>query len=429
MALQEIEPSAAPIWSVSELLSALKRDLAARGECVVEGEISSLYRSRPGHLYFDLRDEEAQLPAVLFRGSLRGLRFELEEGMRVRVHGCLDVYAARGRLQLIASRVEPSGEGALRAAFERLKARLEAEGLFEPARKRTLPFLPSCIGVVTSLGGAAIHDLVRGLRRRAVGVEILVCNSMVQGESAAREVIHGLQLLDAQQKVDVIVVTRGGGSIEDLWTFNQESVVRALSELETPVVSAIGHEIDWVLTDLVADARAATPTAAAALLLPDGRELAHRVMALERRLAAHLHRELAELSERLDGLRRGLIHPSERLAALEGRLELAARQLPRAARRELELRRSRLGALPSRLRRALSGWLERSERTVAAAGGRLQALSPLAVLGRGYAIARREADGAILTRAGQVEPGDSIHLKLARGELSAQVRSMREEPL
>ncbi|MFQ5697827.1 MAG: exodeoxyribonuclease VII large subunit [Myxococcota bacterium] len=429
MALQELEPGGAPVWSVSELLSALKRDLAALGECVVEGEISSLYRSRPGHLYFDLRDEESLLPAVLFRGSQRDLGFELQEGMQVRVRGRLDVYAVRGRLQLIASRVEPSGEGALRAAFERLKARLEAEGLFDPARKRALPFLPSCIGVVTSLGGAAIHDLLRGLRRRAVGAEILVFGCAVQGESAWREVIHGLQLLDAHEKVDVIVVTRGGGSIEDLWTFNREPVVRALAELQTPVVSAIGHEVDWVLSDLAADARAATPTAAAELLLPDGRELSERVRGLERRMATHTRRVLAALEQRLQGLRRGLIHPSERLDALGDRLGAAARRLPRAARRGLEVGQGRLAPIPGRLRRVLAARLERSERQLAAAGGRLQALSPLAVLGRGYAIARREADGAILVRAAQVEPGESIRLRLARGELRARVRSRREEPL
>ncbi len=271
-----------PVLGVSELVELLRDTLRdAFGEVRVEGEIASLFRSRPGHLYFDLKDAGALVRAVMFRRDVTGLGFEPQDGMLVQARGRLDVYAERGGLQLILTELRPCGEGALRAAFEKLRAQLAAEGLFDAGHKRPLPFLPRRIGIVTSLAGAVIHDFLRALRRRFPASVVVLFDARVQGEGAWREIVRGLHLLDADPTVEVIVLARGGGSLEDLWNFNREELVRAVFEARTPVVSAIGHETDWVLTDLVADARAATPTAAAALVVPDAAQLLQRVDELE----------------------------------------------------------------------------------------------------------------------------------------------------
>ncbi len=267
---------------VVELRDALREDFSGLW---VEGEISSLHRSRPGHVYFDLVDEDGQLRCALFRRSAERVRFDLEDGQRVRVHASVDVYPERGSLQLIVDEVRPAGEGALRLAFEKLRQRLIDEGLFDEAHKQELPFMPARVGLVTSVGGAAIHDFARGLRRRGAGLELVVYDARVQGENAWRELVRGLHLLDAQPGIEVIVLARGGGSIEDLWAFNREELVRAIFEVGTPVVSAVGHEVDLVLSDLVADARASTPTAAAELVAPDRAQLFVQLRGLEQALA------------------------------------------------------------------------------------------------------------------------------------------------
>ena len=343
----------------------------------------------------------------MFRGDqlaalpLETLILEPENGMLVRARGRLDVYPERGALQLIVRELAPCGEGALRVAFERMRAELAAEGLFDPEHKKPLPFLPRRIGLVTSAQGAAIHDFVRALRRRCRAAELLVYDARVQGEGAWRELVRGLHLLAAQPGVDVIVLARGGGSLEDLWNFNREELVRAVFELETPVVSAVGHEVDWVLTDFVADARAATPTAAAELVAPDARALLQQLEALELRMAGLLRAQLRELAHRLRALRRGLVHPAQRL-------------------REL-------GPAPGRAAAAAAGGAalrvpERARARLAGLAGRLDALSPLAVLGRGYALAFRESDRSLLRDAAQVGAGDAILVRLARGRIRATVR-------
>jgi exodeoxyribonuclease VII large subunit len=413
---------------VSELIECLREVLdEGFGDVWVEGEISSLYRSRPGHLYFDLKDPEGQLRGVMFRPQAERLPLDPQDGMQVRVHGRVDIYTDRGDLQLVVDHLEPCGAGALRLAFERLKARLYAEGLFDDAHKKPLPFLPRRIGLVTSRQGAAMHDFMRGLRRRAAPVEVVVFDSRVQGEGAWREVVRGLHLLDADAGVDVIVLARGGGSIEDLWTFNQEEVVRAIFETETPVVSAIGHEIDWVLADLVADVRAATPTAAADRVVPDAAELRRRVDGLTRRLLFRERALLRQLGHRLDALRRGVRHPGERLAESAGRLgRLQARLLG-----SVRLSHERVGARITEARQRLSSGvqllIDRRSATLSACGGRLDALSPLAVLGRGYSITRRESDGRILKSSREAEPGAGIRVQLWRGSLRASVTESTEE--
>ena len=348
-----------PVLQVGELVELLRGTLRDDfGEVIVEGEVASLFRSRLGHLYFDLKDERALVRAVLFRGDQLAedyeTPFEPADGMLVRARGRLDVYPERGVLQLIVRELAPCGEGALRLAFERMRAALAAEGLFDPEHKKPLPFLPRRIGLVTSAQGAAIHDFVRALRRRCRAAELLVYDARVQGEGAWRELVRGLHLLAAQPGVDVIVLARGGGSLEDLWNFNREELVRAVFELETPVVSAVGHETDWVLTDFVADARAATPTAAAELVAPDAVALLRQLEALELRMAGLLRAQLRELAHRLLALRRGS-RPSRAAAAragpAPGRAPAAApgrgpARLPSA--RARGWRRSRAGSTRSR---------------------------------------------------------------------------------
>ena len=388
------------VFSVSELVAQLQEMLFAEfGEIWVDGEIGSLHRSRAGHVYFDLKDSEAQLRAVLFRRSAASLAFEPEEGMRVRAHARVDLYAERGLLQLVVEDLKPCGEGELRRAFERMKARLMAEGLFDPVHKKALPFLPRRIGLVTSFEGAAIQDFLTGLRKRFPAVSVLAFDARVQGDDAWREIVRGLHMLNAHSQVDVIVVTRGGGSIEDLWNFNREELVRAVFELDTPVVSAIGHEVDLVLCDLVADARAATPTTAAELVVPDAAALTHQLDDLQRRLTRRQRERLQTLGHRLDALRRGLVHPAQRLSALQRRLTTEGDRLVIAAKRVLDRRAGQLETL----------------------SGRLDALSPLAALGRGYSITRREADGAVLKSSDQVRTRDPIEVRLSRGRLRASV--------
>jgi exodeoxyribonuclease VII large subunit len=401
------EADGVPILGVAELVELLRGSLRDEwGDVCVEGEIASLFRSRPGHLYFDLKEEGALLRAVMFRGAQLDVALEPQDGMLVRARGRLDVYAERGALQLVVSQLAPCGEGALRVAFERLRAALAAEGLFDVEHKRPLPFLPKRIGLVTSAQGAAIHDFLRALRRRCPAVEVVVFDARVQGEGAWRELVRGLHLLAARPDVEVIVLARGGGSLEDLWNFNREELVRAIFELETPVVSAVGHEVDWMLCDFVADARAATPTAAAELVAPDAAALLQHIDALEARMTRRVRARLRELVQRLDGLRRALVHPAQRL-------------------RELRLRLADFGA---RLRSATRRAHERGAARLAALSGRLDALSPLAVLGRGYTLAFREADGRLLREPADASPGDAILLRLARGRIRATVRQSEGEP-
>lgn len=421
-------PEPQVVVGVSELIEQLRDTLAESfGEVWVEGEIGSLHVSRPGHLYFDLKDEDGQLRCVIFRNSVRRLGFDPEDGMRVRARARPDIYPERGTLQLIAEELVPAGEGALRLQFEKLKERLHAEGLFDVEHKRALPSWPERIGLVTSLQGAAVHDFVRGARRRAVPAELLIYDARVQGEGAWREVVRGLQLLDADPRVQVIVLSRGGGSLEDLWTFNREELVRAIFAAQTPVVSAIGHEVDLVLSDLVADLRAATPTAAAELVLPDGAALARRVDELGARLVRRQRHTLERGRGRLEGLRRGLVHPAERLAAQGRRLQAARARLALAATRGLELRASSLSVLERDLQQCLQRGLERRAGRLGTAGARLHALSPLAVLGRGYSVTRRAGDGAILRSHVEAPVGSDIDVRLARGALRATVTESRED--
>jgi exodeoxyribonuclease VII large subunit len=437
------------VLSVAELVDELRARIAGGDACVVEGEVANLFRSRLGHVYFDLLDleREAQLRCVMFASRLPERELRLEEGARVRALGRPDVYPPRGTLQLVAERLWPAGEGALRVALARLQKRLAAEGLFDAEHKRALPVLPRRIGLVTSVQGAAIHDFLTALRARGASLEVLVYDARVQGPGAWRELVRGLHLLASRPGIEVLVLARGGGSFEDLLEFSREELVRAIFALEMPVISAVGHEVDVTLADLVADARAATPTAAAALVAPDARALGAELERLRRRMLAATGVHVARLAQRLASLRRGLIHPRARLREEARRVGALAERLGRAATRAPRRDAARLGALRERLRAparsllpvrearversaarlllTMRGARERRAAALGALGARLDALSPLAVLARGYSVTRRLSDGVILRDAADARSGESIDVQLALGALRARIEQRR----
>ncbi len=391
------------IYSVSEVLTGLRHLLEDRvGRVWVVGEVSNLFRAASGHCYFTLKDDAAQIRSVLFRGASRRMPFELEEGLEVLAYADATIYEARGDLQLVVQLLEPRGQGALQLAFEQLRRRLESEGLFDDARKRPLPEFPRCIGVVTSTRGAAIHDVLTVAARQSPATRLLIAPTRVQGDGAENEIAAALDALGSRDDVDAILLVRGGGSLEDLWCFNTEVVARALERCPLPVVSGVGHEVDTTIADWVADARAPTPTAAAALLLPDRDALALRLRESWRRLGAAGHASVAaraaELARLGDGLR--MLAPHARLSAGRTRLRAATRGLVHGVRAGQAPRRARL----------------------AAAAGRLDSLSPLAVLGRGYALVRHAGSGAIVRRAGDVVPGDRLAIRTAEADIEAEVR-------
>lgn len=395
------------IYSVSELTAELKALLENTFTGVwVEGEISNFKHHTSGHMYFTLKDDRGQLRGVMFRGSNRGLQFRPEDGLAVIVFGNVTIYEPRGEYQVYVEYMEPKGLGALQLAFEQLKTRLEAEGLFDPARKRPIPLLPKKIGLVTSPSGAAIRDILQIIHRRFANVQVLIFPVRVQGEGAAAEIVEGVECLNKRGDLDVLIVARGGGSIEDLWAFNEEVVARAIYVSQTPVISAVGHETDFTIADFVADVRAPTPSAAAELVISRKAELSQRVDDLFSRLVSHM-RYRAERS-------------GERLRSLERHLRLLS-PLERVKRQRERLRDGAL-ALQSSMSHRLALW--RGDLRTAAA--RLDSLSPLAILARGYSVCRRLPDLSILTRAASVAEGERVEVLLHQGGLICRVEEQRQ---
>jgi exodeoxyribonuclease VII large subunit len=414
----------------------------------VEGEVSNLKRAASGHLYFSLKDEGAQIRAVVWKTDARRLRFPPRDGMKVLARGSVRVYPPRGDYQLTAQVIEPLGKGSLAQAFEELKEKLEKEGHFDPGRKRPLPVLPRRIGVVTSPTGAVIRDILRVLRSRYANLEVLLYPARVQGEGAAAEIAQGIRVLNRLGGLDAIVLARGGGSLEDLWAFNEEAVARAIAASRVPTLSAIGHETDFTIADFVADLRAPTPSAAAERVVQAKEDLAARIAALDSRRdgalrfalarararveAAAAHRVFAaeqgrvrvkaqrvdELVRRAErGLLRGRERHAEGLRRLRERLEAFRwdRQV-RAWRERLEHRSLRLGQLA----RAL---VETRRARLGRFAAQLEGLSPLAVLGRGYALVWDEGSGVLLRDADGTEEGRRLRIRLHRGVLHAAVES------
>jgi exodeoxyribonuclease VII large subunit len=443
--------SGAPhILSVTELTTLVRGTLDAEfGTLWVAGEISNVRRPPSGHLYFTLRDESSQLAAVVFRQTASLLPFDLTDGLDVIVRGRLGLYAPRGDLQVYVDAVEPKGLGALQLAFEQLKARLAAEGLFDEERKRPLPFLPRRVGVVTALGGAAIHDILVTLRRRHPGVHVRIAPVRVQGDGAALDIAAAVADLNAVGGVEVMIVGRGGGSIEDLWAFNEEPVARAIAASSIPVVSAVGHEIDFTIADLVADVRAPTPTAAAQLVVPDRAELRTKMDALGSALRAALVRRIAAERDAVRGLRRGLGDPRARLREERVRLDLlwgratramterrrsaeesvrrlATRLEQRAPAQRLGQLRERIRAIRARLELLAVSGVERRRGRVREGAAKLESLSPLGVLDRGYALVWRETDGGLVRDGAVLRPGERLRLRFARGAAVAKVEEQTD---
>lgn len=390
------------VLSVGELMGGLNGLLEDRvGRIWVSGEISGLRRPASGHLYFTLKDEVGQIRAALFRSGANRVPFRLEDGLEVVLYADVQIYEARGDLQLIVRQVEPRGRGALQLAFEQLKQRLAAAGLFDPARKRPLPAHPKRIGVVTSPTGAALRDVIQVSGRRSPGTPLLIAPTRVQGEGAEHEIAAALRAIAVQPDIDLVLLVRGGGSLEDLWCFNTEAVARAIADCPVPVLSGVGHETDLTIADLVADERAPTPSAAALQALPDRMALSRQLERDWRRLGAAVARQMQRLRHGLDREREALrmLSPATRLASQRRRLEAAHRALRAAIGRQRERSRARWTRLAAQL----------------------DGLSPLAVLGRGYALVRRERDGAIVRGPEQVDVGEGIRIRLARSGIVARV--------
>ncbi len=458
-------------YKVAELVHLASRKLEAHFPSVwVEGELSNC-RPYNGSCYFTLKDADAQLPSVIWSAAYGRLKFRLADGQKVRCRGRLTIWERSGRFQLAVDLVEPVGLGALQLAKEQLAAKLKAEGLFDPARKRALPFLPRRIGVATSRDGAAVRDIIRVATRRAP-VRLLIAHCQVQGEGAPPDIVRAIAALARQPDVDLIIVGRGGGSIEDLWAFNDERVARAIAACRVPVISAVGHEVDVTIADFVADVRAATPSQAAELAVREHARLDRELSELRTRLAPAARRRIEEARQRLDAevadaavlLRRSIdarrakgraldrrldqLHPRARLAAqrrsladLDGRLrapprahvERAHRELPQldrrlhvAMQRELAEAHKVLPDLERRLHAAMQQGVDRRRRTLAQAGGKLDAMSPLRVLERGYGLVLGPG-GHVEARATDVRPGDPIEVRLGRGQLGARVERVDDE--
>ena len=440
------------VWTVSRLNREVRRVLEdALPSLWVEGEVSNLARPASGHLYFSLKDEAAQVRCVMWRSSVARLGFVPANGMHLMVRARVGVYEPRGEYQLVVDFAEEAGEGALRRRFEALKAALKAEGLFDEAAKRPLPGLPKRIGIVTSPTGAAVRDIIHVLGRRFPAVPVLIYPVPVQGEGAAEQIAAALETASRRAECDVLILARGGGSLEDLWAFNEEVVARAIRACAVPVVSGVGHETDFTIADFAADRRAPTPSGAAELVVPDVAEWLGRLERDARRLGAAFSRDLTGKGRQLEYLTRRLAraHPGVRLKQHAQRLDELDARMRRALSGLLTARRDQLGRVSAELAAHAPGpRIQAARERVAGAQRRiaasarhalvlarsrcdsavraLNAVSPLATLGRGYAIATRAEDGAILRDAAAVEPGEDIRVRLARGTLAARATGREE---
>jgi len=392
------------VYTVSELTREVRATLEDGFPAVwVVGEVSNVRRPASGHVYLTLKDDRAQIASVIWRSTAARILYDVRDGMQALAFGNITVYEPRGQYQMIIRRLEPKGIGALQLAFQQLKERLAAEGLFDPAHKKPLPAFPRTIGIVTSATGAAIRDILNVIDRRFPRVRVLLYPCRVQGEGAAEEIAAGIAALNRIQDIDVAIVGRGGGSLEDLWAFNEEVVARAIHASRIPIVSAVGHEIDFTIADFVADRRALTPTEAGELVVPELDRLLETLDETRVRLARALTTHVARARERLDGLARSY-----------------------GLRRPLELVRQReqqLDDLAQRIVRALGEGLRARRQTTDALAGRLETLSPLHVLARGYSITVRPSNGHALRDAGEVNPGDLILTRLHKGTLRSKVMS------
>jgi|SRR5271165_1720962 len=435
------------IFTVSDLTARI-RDLLAKNftDTIVEGEISNCRPAASGHIYFTLKDEKAQIRCVFFKSQQRGMKFRLEDGLKVTVRGSISVYEARGEYQIYVESIEPLGRGALQLAFEQLKIRLQQEGLFDAARKKPLPLLPSRVGLVTSPTGAAVRDVVRILTRRFPNVHLTLYPVRVQGEGCVEQIVEGLRYFDDKSAADVVLIVRGGGSLEDLSGFNDEALARAIVACSIPIITGLGHETDFTIADFVADVRASTPSAAAELVVQTRREFDKHVSDLRANLSSLMRYRLMDLNGKVHQLlgRRGFRRPLDILRQQRQRADDLTSRVAHALRARLDESRKRFTAAHLRissfnfrmkiaaLRLQLQRWSSdlglSAERIVGTKRERWERLSlqlaersPLKVLERGYAIAT-DAAGNVLRDTDQVSVGDTVRIQLYRGRLSSEVK-------
>lgn len=398
------DPNATAVWTVADLTAYIREmfEIDYRLQDVeIQGEISNLTRARSGHLYFTLKDEAAQLKCVMWRSAAERLRFDPDEGDAVLAHGRVSVYEQSGAYQLYVDYLQPAGRGDLAVAFEQLKLRLDSEGLFDAAHKKALPAFPRKLGIVTSLDAAALRDILNVLRRRYPVAEVLIAPTLVQGPTAPAQIIRALTWLDGRADVDVIIVARGGGSIEDLWAFNDEGVARAIFAAQHPIISGVGHETDFTIADFVADVRAPTPSAAAELAVPDVSDLTAVMTSLQTRLTQLAQRGLAEKTTAVQNLTRALSYLGPR-AQLDNNLQ-------------------KIDTLTSRLDQALARRLERADNQLALAQTRLTAVGPFATLARGYAIVREKETGRVVRSVQSISPSMSLEVQVEDGVFDTAV--------
>lgn len=388
------------IHTVTQLTGQIKNLLEGTFPDVwVEGEISNLTAPQSGHVYFTLKDQQSQVKAVLFRSSQRHLKFTLQHGMQVICRGRVSVYEPRGEYQVIVEYVEPKGVGALQKAFEELKARLEKEGLFDRERKKPLPLLPRRIGIVTSPTGAAVRDILRVIKRRHPKMEILIYPVPVQGADAAPSIVEALRYFNSERNVDVVIVGRGGGSLEDLWAFNEEPVARAIFASRIPVISAVGHETDYTISDFVADLRAPTPSAAAEIVVESEAHLRADILTLQARLESAMRQDLEQFRTMVRHATRLLEDPRKQLGQFSQRVD----------------------ELSTRLGLGLRHHVRRDRALLTSLTGSLDHLNPLSILSRGYSVTRKMPGGTIIKNADDVRPGDVLSTRLHEGEVVSRV--------
>jgi exodeoxyribonuclease VII large subunit len=403
----EISSDALHIHSISEILDLVQSDLNEYYAGVwLSGEISNLKLYPSGHTYLTLKDENAQIRGVLFKGVRRHVPFQIETGMAVLVYGRLSLYQPRGDLQVIIENMEPMGLGALQLAFEQLKTKLKSEGLFEKSRKKPLPFFPRGIGVITSQAGAALHDILHVLERRCPAIPIKIYPVTVQGDTAPAEIQRALKSLDPREDIDVILLARGGGSIEDLWAFNDEQVARTLSQCQTPVITGVGHETDFTIADFVADCRAPTPSAAAEMAVPVQSDLLQNLMTLERRMNESMMGRVQYAEERLQWLKTRLTDPSQRLHNYRLRLTATHTALQHFIQQQWDIQHARLREC----------------------GLKLESANPLAILKRGYCIATSKETQTPLKSDKDIMVGDTLNLRLHQGTLKTRVTKKIDSP-
>jgi exodeoxyribonuclease VII large subunit len=424
------------IYTVSEITRLIKFELEQKFPALwIEGEIADFARAHSGHLYFTLKDERSALSCVMWRSNALLIPFELESGLQVKCKGQISVYEQRGKYQLYVEIVEPKGKGALQLAFEQLKEKLKKEGLFDLSLKKKLPLLPKKVGVVTSSRGAAIIDIIKTLERRFARLHILIYPVRVQGEGAGDEIVEGIDYLGSISDIDVIIVGRGGGSLEDLWAFNEEKVARAIFRCPVPVISAVGHEVDFTIADFVADIRASTPSAAAEMVIEKEQSFLERIENLEKRIFYHLqyyiqgkrHEVFALVHHKaFQHFRIRLFNLIQQVDDLESRASHVIRSVGKRmaeSRAVVDLAREKLSALAKRMIQDLVGKWERLS-------VELDNLSPLNILKKGYTLCWKDTDGRLVQQIGEVGRGDKVRVSFFKGEFTAQVHEVdRNRPI